>query len=121
MTRLLGYNRMSFKGAQEPARRVLMKNIKMLSGDQCILLDSLGGELQPSTTGEPPCDAIHRGTRRRNNQQRTNRSRWNDGAQTIERKGVQERDTEDWRMCVVPTTQKERKDESRLYRWLNGI
>ena len=40
MNHLLGYNRMSFKADQEPALRVLMKNVKKLSGDQCILLES---------------------------------------------------------------------------------
>ena len=46
MTHLLGYNRMSFKGDQEPALRVLMKNVKMLSGDQCILLETPVGDSQ---------------------------------------------------------------------------
>ena len=52
MTHLLGYNRMSFKGDQEPALRVLMKNIKMLSGDQCILLDSPVGDSQSNGDAE---------------------------------------------------------------------
>ena len=40
LNHLLGYNRMSFKADQEPALRVLMKSVKMLSEDQCILLNS---------------------------------------------------------------------------------
>ena len=35
---------MSFKADQEPALRVLMKNVKMLSGDQRILLESPVGD-----------------------------------------------------------------------------
>ena len=46
MTHLLGYNRMSFKEDQEPTLRVLMKNVKMLSGDRCILLETPVGDSQ---------------------------------------------------------------------------
>ena len=46
MNKILGYNKMNFKGDQEPALRVLMNRIKALSGDQCTLDESPVGDSQ---------------------------------------------------------------------------
>ena len=46
MNNILGYNKMNFKGDQEPGLRVLMSNVKALSGDQCTLDDSPVGDSQ---------------------------------------------------------------------------
>ena len=52
MTHLLGYNRMSFEGDQEPALRVLMKNVKTISEGQCMLLELYVGDTQNSGDAE---------------------------------------------------------------------
>ena len=44
--KILGYNRMIFKGDQEPALRTFMDRTKMLCGDQCVLEESPVGESQ---------------------------------------------------------------------------
>ena len=43
---VLGYNKMIFKGDQEPALRTMMKRIKMMSGEQCVMEQSPVGESQ---------------------------------------------------------------------------
>ena len=42
--KILGYNKMNFRGDQEPALRTMMGRIKMLCGDQCTLEDTPIGE-----------------------------------------------------------------------------
>ena len=42
----MGYNKLVFRGDQEPALRVMMSRIKMLSGEQCTLEDTPVGESQ---------------------------------------------------------------------------
>ena len=44
--RILGYNRMSFRGDQEPALRTMMEGIKQLVGEQCTLEDTPAGDSQ---------------------------------------------------------------------------
>ena len=46
MNKILGYNKLVFRGDQEPALRVMMSRIKMLSGEQCTLEDTPVGESQ---------------------------------------------------------------------------
>ncbi len=46
VNKILGYNKMIFRGDQEPALRVLMERIKTLCGDQCILEESPVGDSQ---------------------------------------------------------------------------
>ena len=46
INRLLGYNRMVFKGDQEPALRSVMERIKMLCGYQCTLDETPVGDSQ---------------------------------------------------------------------------
>ena len=46
MNRILGYNTLVFRGDQEPALRVMMSRIKMLSGEQCTLEETPVGESQ---------------------------------------------------------------------------
>ena len=43
---VLGYNKMIFKGDQEPALRTMMKRSKMLCGEQCVMEQSPVGESQ---------------------------------------------------------------------------
>ena len=38
--KILGYNKMIFKGDQEPALRTFMERVKMMCGDQCVLEES---------------------------------------------------------------------------------
>ena len=44
MNKILGYNKLVFRGDQEPALRTMMERIKMLSGEQCTLEDTPVGE-----------------------------------------------------------------------------
>ena len=46
VNKILGYNRMCFKGDQEPALRTMMGNTKILCGDQCTLDDTPVGDSQ---------------------------------------------------------------------------
>ena len=46
VVKILGYNKMNFRGDQEPALRTVLTRIKMLSGDQCTLEDTPVGESQ---------------------------------------------------------------------------
>jgi len=46
MNKILGYNKMVFRGDQEPALRTMMERIKMLSGEQCTLEETPVGESQ---------------------------------------------------------------------------
>ena len=44
VNKILGYNKMVFRGDQEPALRTMMSRIKMLSGEQCSLEETPIGE-----------------------------------------------------------------------------
>jgi hypothetical protein len=44
--KILGYNKMIFKGDQEPALRTFMDRVKTMCGDQCIMEESPVGESQ---------------------------------------------------------------------------
>ncbi len=46
INRILGYNKMIFKGDQEPALRSVMERIKMLCGEQCTLDETPVGDSQ---------------------------------------------------------------------------
>ena len=46
MNKILGYNKMVFRGDQEPALRTMMNRIKMMSGEQCSVEETPVGESQ---------------------------------------------------------------------------
>ena len=46
VNRILGYNKMNFKGYQEPARRKMMELTRMLCGEQCTLDETPVGDSQ---------------------------------------------------------------------------
>ena len=46
MKRILGYNRMIFKGDQEPALRDLLERMRMLCGEQCMMEETPVGDSQ---------------------------------------------------------------------------
>jgi len=60
MNNLLGYNRMSFKEDQEPALRILMKSVRMLSGDHCTLLNSPVGDSHSNGDAESAVKQVQR-------------------------------------------------------------
>ena len=52
VNKILGYNKMIFKGDQEPALRKMMDRMKMLCGDQCTLDETPVGDSQSNGSVE---------------------------------------------------------------------